>query len=254
MKNPLRPPKTLLVIGDISTKQVLPDTFRLCIWNWHKCKHPGWQTDFLQLCAQSDLFLAQEARFSPATCALLTESRLQWNGAISFLSPVRQIPTGIAAGCRAPASTIHAYVGAREPVLHIPKMTMRLTYPLARTQLLVLNLHAINFTGVTPFAHTLQQAAQLVETFSGPVIVAGDFNTWSRKRTRALQELAEKLQLQEVSFTPDLRTRYWQRPVDYLFTRGLQVVQAKALPFTSSDHHPLLATLRYRANKPNMLK
>ena len=243
MKHPLRPPKTLLVIGENPHQQTLPNTFRLCIWNWHKCTRPSWQTDFLNLCQQSDLFLAQEARFNNRTCELLVQSGLQWHGAISFISPVKKIPTGIAAGCRAPAHTISAHIGAKEPILRIPKMTMRLIYPLVHTQLLVLNLHAINFTGVAPFKQTLQQAAQLLDRFPGPVIVAGDFNTWSQKRIEALRQKAGQLHLQEVSFTPDLRTRYWQHPVDYLFIRGLGCLRAQAVRLKSSDHHPLQATL-----------
>lgn len=244
MRHPLLPSCPLLTLGDTAPQTALPRQFRLCVWNWHKCKHPGWQQDFLTLCAQSDLFLAQEARLALPTRQLLAQSGLQWNAAISFVSPRRKLPTGIAAGCRAAAQDLSFFAAAHEPLLRIPKMTMRLVYPLAHTRLLVVHLHAINFTGLSPFEQTLRQAENLLAEFDGPVIVAGDFNTWSQKRTRALQAAAQRLQLQEVVFRPDLRTRYLRRPVDYVFTRGLHTVRAEALPMTSSDHRPLTATLR----------
>lgn len=244
MKHPLRPPKTLVVVGQTTSQTALPRQFRLCCWNWHKCKHPQWAADFTRLCAQTDLFLAQEVRLSPTTCNLLTQNTLQWNAAISFLSPIRRIPTGIAAGCLVAAQEIACYASEREPVVRTPKMTMKLIYPLENTQLLVLHLHAINFTGLTPFERTLEQAAELVFQFKGPVIVAGDFNTWSQKRTDRLHTLAKQLGLQEVVFSPDLRSRFLRRPVDYLFIRGLEVVRAQTQSVHSSDHHPLCALLR----------
>ena len=244
MINPLRVPHPLLVVGQAQTPQALPTQFRVCSWNWHKCTHPHWAQDFTTLCKQSDLFLAQEARLSQPTCQLLAQSNMQWNAAISFLSPVKHIPTGLAAGCRVPAQEITCQSGAWEPIVRVPKMMMKLMYPLAKAQLLVLHLHAVNFTGTAPFELTLQKAAQFIAPFQGPVLLAGDFNTWNQKRIDLLRQLAAQLQLQEVLFSPDLRTRYLKRPVDYLFTRGLETVNAQVLALSSSDHLPLLATFR----------
>jgi endonuclease/exonuclease/phosphatase (EEP) superfamily protein YafD len=42
----------------------------------------------------------------------------------------------------------------------------------------------------------------------------------------------------------DARTRVLGRQIDFIFVRGLEVVDASAPQVTSSDHNPLLATLR----------
>ncbi len=244
MKNPLLPDTPLINTGPAPSLACLPRTFRLSVWNWHKCKHEDWKRDFLALCARSDLFLAQEARLGSACAEAVGQSGLNWNAAISFLSPRAKIPTGIAAGCRAPATDILFNASVCEPLLHIPKMTMRLIYPLAGTRLLVINLHAINFTGIGPFKRTLQNAADLLARFDGPVIVAGDFNVWSQKRHHELLLTAQKLGLQEITFTPDLRTRYFRRTVDYIFVRGLEVAESSVPEMDSSDHRPLTAVLR----------
>ena len=239
------PDTPLINGGSAPTLKALPETFRLAVWNWHKCKHPLWQKDFLALCAQSDLFLAQEVQLSPSCRQAARQSGLQWNAAISFLSPRRKLPTGIAAGCRAPAKQILFDSSVIEPLLRIPKMTMWLVYPLSNGgQLLAVNLHAVNFSGLSSFKYHLHQAAQRVHAFEGPVIVAGDFNVWSQKRHHELLLTAQKLGLREIIFTPDLRTRYFRRTVDYIFVRGLEVMESSVPEIDSSDHRPLTAVLR----------
>ena len=247
MKNFLLPDIPLLACGAEPALQTLPPLFRLTVWNWHKCKHPHWQQDFLSLCAQSDLFLAQEVQLSPSCRQAAGQSGLNWHAAISFLSPRRKIPTGIATGCRAPAQAIFCDASAIEPLLRIPKMTMWLTYPLPQgKQLLAVNLHAVNFSGLSSFKYHLQQAAKRVQAFEGPVIVGGDFNVWSNKRRREMLAMAQALGLQEVPFEPDLRTRYWHHTVDYIFTRGLKVHRAWVADIRSSDHTPLQALLEIK--------
>lgn len=245
MKSLFLPDSPLLSCGSAPACKTLPDTLRLTVWNWHKCKHPLWQKDFLALCAQSDLFLAQEVQLSPVCRQTAAQSGLHWDAAISFLSPRKKLPTGIAAGCRAPAKQILFDASAIEPLLRIPKMTMWLVYPLANGgQLLAVNLHAVNFSGLSVFKYHLHQAAQRVHAFDGPVIVAGDFNVWSEKRRLEMLGMAQALGLQEVLFRPDLRTRYLHRPVDYIFTRGLRVCSSRVQNLHSSDHRPLQALLQ----------
>lgn len=240
-------PVSLLTLNTPGTLCPLPGQIHICVWNWHKCTHPHWAHDFTELARQTDLFLAQEVSLSSSTRQLLQNSPLQWQMAVSFLSPRKHIPTGIALGCRYPAQEVSGYKAAYEPLVYIPKMIMRAVYPIADTLLLVLNLHAINFTGITPFEHTLHYLKQLISPFNGPVLVAGDFNVWSHKRTDRLYAAAADLQLQEVSFQPDLRSRYLNHPVDYVFVRGLEIVQSSVIPVISSDHQPLWVTLRLPA-------
>ena len=42
----------------------------------------------------------------------------------------------------------------------------------------------------------------------------------------------------------DTRTRFLGQQVDYVFVRGLDVVDAEAPAVESSDHNPVIATLR----------
>ena len=244
MKHPLIPLKPLVQIGAASHQTTLPDSFRVCVWNWHKCTERKWQEEFTALCREHDLFLAQEVRLEPAVLDTLKQSRFTWHTAAAFLSPLKKFPTGIAAGAQVAAEDISCQSMAREPLVGLPKMTLRLFYPMTHTRLCVINVHAVNFTGIKPFEKTLQYMAQLINDTKGPVLLAGDFNTWNTRRVQALQEMVTQLELTEVPFTPDTRTQYLRRPVDYLFIRGLEVLNAQVLPCASSDHRPLSAALR----------
>ncbi len=247
MKHPLIPAAPLIQSGPAPGHSELSSPLRVCVWNWHKATRPGWRKDFLHLCKQHDLFLAQEVRLSPSVLEALHQSGLAWHTAAGFLSPIKKFPTGVAAGCRTAVQDILCQSPVREPIVGLPKMTLRLVYPFAGTRLCVINTHAINFTRLKPFEKTLQLIAQLISGFDGPVLVAGDFNTWSPSRIRILQKAARQWGLSEVAFTPDTRTRYLSHPVDYLFVRGLTLQQAEVLPLHSSDHRPLSATLRLAA-------
>jgi endonuclease/exonuclease/phosphatase (EEP) superfamily protein YafD len=84
---------------------------------------------------------------------------------------------------------------------------------------------------------------------TGPIVLAGDFNDWSQRRNDILSLVGQRLDLIPVQLTGDARSRYWGRPVDHIYYRGLEVVQAQAVKVTSSDHNPLL--VRFRLPSPS---
>lgn len=79
---------------------------------------------------------------------------------------------------------------------------------------------------------------------TGPMILAGDFNDWSQWRHDILSLILKRLRLEPARLTGDGRSRYWGRPVDHVFYRGLEVVQADAARVTSSDHNPVRVRFR----------
>jgi endonuclease/exonuclease/phosphatase (EEP) superfamily protein YafD len=92
-----------------------------------------------------------------------------------------------------------------------------------------------------------RQIAKVEATLSGhdgPVILAGDFNTWRVRRIELLQALAQRLGLDELSFEVDDRITPFGKIVDRIFVRGLNAVDAKTSVVHSSDHNPLSVTLR----------
>ncbi|MGL9734617.1 MAG: endonuclease/exonuclease/phosphatase family protein, partial [Symbiopectobacterium sp.] len=86
-----------------------------------------------------------------------------------------------------------------------------------------------------------------VKCHAGPVIMAGDFNTWSRQRIDALYQFASEIALREVRFIDDQRRRTFGRPLDFVFYRGLHVMQSSVLVTQASDHNPLLVEFQLPA-------
>lgn len=90
------------------------------------------------------------------------------------------------------------------------------------------------------YSKQLDPIGDQIASHRGPVILAGDFNAWSRQRINALQHFAQDAGLQEVEFRVDHRSRAFGRPLDFIFYRGLTVIDASVLVTRASDHNPLI--------------
>ena len=148
----------------------------------------------------------------------------------------------------------------REFFVTSPKVSLVTEYHLPGDErLLTLNVHLLNFErwGTMKFKSQLDDLAGIMADHRGPIIMAGDFNTWNKKRLDLVQKLAEKLNLKEVIDFPSGRTTAdmastefnWlfgidkNLPLDLVFYRGFKVNSPRILPYESSDHKPLLLEL-----------
>src|SRR4029453_3335933 len=113
--------------------------------------------------------------------------------------------------------------------------------------LAVVNLHSINFSmALGAYRAQLHALADALVAHEGPIVFAGDLNTWSEARLEAVRETSARLRLTEISLAQDRRSLFLGHQLDHLLVRGLDVVEANAIPVTSSDHNPVQATLRLR--------
>ena len=217
--------------------------FTLSSWNMCKGCRQGWKGDLRQLADQSDLLLLQEAHMQEPLEQLLDASGLDWSLVHAF--SLDGWPAGVLTGARVHPLAVCAQ-RISEPFLRVPKTAMLSYYALeGRTEsLLVVNVHGVNFApGSTDLAHQLLPLQERIARHDGPVIVAGDFNTWSRRRMAVLRQLARKNGLRAVSFegTP---SRHFGRQLDHIYYRGLIVQHAWVTALRSSDHYPLNVTFK----------
>ena len=223
-----------------------PGSIRIASWNLHKEADPGWEDDLGRLAEQSDVLLIQEAEVSPKPRALIERGRFSWllSSAFEYLG----LEYGVLTATRVPplsACTLRAY----EPLLRIPKAALITQYRLAGREatLAVANLHAINFAlGTDAYRAQLDAIADALADHRGPIIVAGDFNTWNDQRDEVVRALASRLSLTPVVFEADERKRFMGRIFDWVYARDVEVIRASAWPVSSSDHNPLTANLRIR--------
>ena len=224
-------------------EQPLPEitqkTFRLLVWNLHKGQDAGWQQALNRLAQGRDLLLLQEvlntqelaeqysSRFPTALYASAF-AYLQQQSGVEILSQFA--PHFYSAGAKS------------EPWIRIPKVGAAMSLPLSNGQaLLLVNVHLINFEiNPTTYEEQLRTLMQLVSQHQGPLVLSGDFNSWNGYRAQIIRKLITEFGLVEVSFAQDYRLRFLGNPLDHVFVRGLNVLNATTEPTESSDHAPLL--------------
>ena len=223
-----------------------PRMIRIASWNLHKEADEGWASDLTKLIGHTDILLIQEAEVSPQFRGVVEKGGFSW--LLSSAFEYRGAEYGVLTATRvAPASA--CTLRANEPLLLIPKATLVTRYGLAGRSdtLAVVNVHAINFAlGTDAYHAQLEAAADTLASHRGPIVFAGDFNTWNDARDAVVQALASKLGLTPVTFSVDDRKRFMGRIFDWIYARGVEVISATAWSVASSDHNPLLVALRVR--------
>jgi len=218
--------------------------FRVVTWNIHKQVDAGWQQDLAAFASASDVVLLQETVLDPALHRIVDDAGLRWVLASSFMYDENDIGVLTATRLAPIASCTQRAV---EPILRIPKSAvitwLRITGS-PRT-LAIVNVHAINFELLLyGYRAQIEAIANALAGHEGPIILAGDFNTWSDARDRVLAETIARLGLVEIELADDRRTRFFGRHLDHMFVRGIEVVATQTIPVTSSDHNAMAATLR----------
>jgi endonuclease/exonuclease/phosphatase (EEP) superfamily protein YafD len=225
---------------------------RLLVWNIHKQVDSGWERDLSGFAAASDVMLLQETVLQPPLRDILADSGLRWVMASSFLLGAEDIGVLTATRIAPIASCTQRVV---EPLIRIPKSAVISWLPIGDTRagaragsretLAVANVHSINFE-LAPdvYRAQLEALADALAGHRGPIIFAGDFNTWNDARDGVVAEIAARLGLTELNLRVDQRAVFFGRHLDHIFIRGLQLIDVGAIPVTSSDHNPLAATLR----------
>lgn len=217
---------------------------QLLVWNIYKQNNPQWRSSIVDLSSGKSLVLLQEASATDELSAWI--QRNHWDAKQVNAFKVMDVSAGVLTLSSAGPAKSCAYTYT-EPWLQLPKSAIYTQYELSNgQQLAVMNLHAVNFTvGTEDYEKQLSQLESALSKHKGPLIFAGDFNSWSEKRMDVMREVLSKLSLKHVVFSPDYRTRFLTGyPLDHVFVRGLDVKKAEALKTSASDHNPLLVELQ----------
>ncbi|QHA86479.1 endonuclease/exonuclease/phosphatase family protein [Serratia rhizosphaerae] len=212
---------------------------RVMVWNIFKQQRADWLSVLKSFGKDAQLVLLQEAQTTPELVQFATSNYLAADQVPAFSLP--QHPSGVMT--LAAAHPVYCCpLREKEPLLRLAKSALITVYPLFNNELLmVVNIHAVNFSlGVDVYSKQLGPIGEQIASHQGPVIMAGDFNAWSRRRINALYQFASDMALREVNFTDDHRRKAFGRPLDFVFYRDLGVAEASVLVTRASDHNPLL--------------
>lgn len=238
--------QTVQTIGQAKMAQ-LPARFSLLNWNIEKAKQGEvWANDFTKLQKNYDLILIQEAVSDEVFIKSLQEKKdTLWNYFVAWIRNENKSTSGLVMGSQVQPSTVSfTRTVDTESFIKTPKLTSYQTYKvkgLKNSELLVVNIHAINFVSLEKFGRHIQQVMDRIDRHQGPVIFVGDMNTWNKKRVALLMEETQKRNLVWYDFErPEVDGMHSK--LDHIFVRGLKVSEIKSLThITSSDHYPISA-------------
>lgn len=235
------PDHQILVQKSISTTEEL----NILVWNIFKQKRIDCLNILDKYINKTTLVLLQEAQATPQL--------------INFIHLHKKIADQVPAYCfndiyagvmtisdQLPISSVS--FKEKEPFIRIPKSALLTQYPLQNTHrtLLVINIHAVNFSfGVKIYRQQINMLLNKVNEHDGPVIMAGDFNSWSRQRLTLLYHLIRRMNLKAVNFSFDIRKTFMGRPLDFVFYRDLRIECSEIINTNASDHNPLFVNFQF---------
>ena len=211
-------------------------------WNIQKSSNTGWDQDLAELSGGVHLAFIQEASIQARIPEVLLDT-LHQAFARGYTTP--EYETGVMT-LSSSSPSLSCQFTSWEPWLGTPKATSVTEFPLAGRpeRLLAINLHAVNFAwGLEEFRQQFRALRDLLGRHEGPVILAGDLNTWSQERQALVDEFTTEYGLAPVAFDPDLRSTVFGRALDHIYIRGMHTLAARVVPVATSDHNPLLVRL-----------
>lgn len=238
---------------ELGPSSIDPARIEILVWNIFKGRKDGLNNDLAEMTKGKDIALLQEVVSSPSMLESLKENFNHLSLVTSFFkNDSNNTRNGVAVASKIkPITTFWARSPHREPIINTPKMVSFSVFDLEgfEENLLVINIHAINFVNKRKFELMIKQVFYTIKNHVGPVIFAGDFNTWSRRKKVALLRYVKDHGLVEVSFRNDERMKMFGQTLDYVFVKDLKVKDAFVHgEIESSDHKAMEVSLSYEGN------
>lgn len=237
--------KVLLQIGEAHAKSEPLTHIDIFVWNVFKGQKAHiFEKDFKSLCDGKDFIFLQEARVDAKMPKIWQEDfpSYEWHVAQSFHYKKDLTSTGVAIGAKMKPESLH-FIRAktRELFWLTPKLSLFSEYDFNGTKVLFACTHVLNFVTTAAFTNSLYEIAEHMADFKGPIVLAGDFNTWNFKRYMIMKSIFRDLNLEHLDLDDDGRLL----KLDHVFVRGFEVERARVHhTILSSDHFPLEIRLK----------
>jgi len=238
--------KNNIDIAESNTPGLNPERISVLNWNIYKGQRENWATDFKRYTYKHDVVMIQEAHLGDDLKSMLDTEHQYW--ALNTAFHYKDMATGVMTASRVkPVQSCGQ--STVEPFIRFPKTSLVSYYPVEgmAENLMVANIHSINFTfGVGVYKEQIEKLYDVMKHHNGPVVLAGDFNTWSDKRMQIVEDLAQRLSLESLDYTSHNRTIVFGNALDHVFYRGLEPVEHDTWYVTSSDHNPTRVSFRMK--------
>ena len=238
-----------------STLKSLPLKLNVLIWNIYKGANKSIKKDYAEISQNKHLVLLQETQLNSKVKATFKgHPRLNYKMATSFKMFGKA--NGVSTGSLVKSTEVSYVRSQRELGFTTPKIALLTHYPLQNgEELLVINIHAINFVNLSPFQNQIDDLLTRAQNHFGPVIFAGDFNTWSDGKFQYLTMIMESFGFDMAHFSNDTRVRApvisrwdsFDNPLDHVFVREAKIQEANVwTQFKGSDHNPITVKIEIK--------
>lgn len=237
------------IYGDVPLEPAnKTDELRLLLWNVHEMGDPHFKDDFIELSKDKDLILLQEAVNSEESIETLeAKVGMAWVFSTAFIRD-NGVSAGVVTGTSFPVlESDFNRSPKREPFSGKPKMTLITKIDTGhRHPLLIINFHGLVFRHKGSLHEQLYAVNELLNSFEGPVVFAGDFNTYNNSRRRMLRTFMQQNNLIELPIElEDNVTKLKHTNLDFIFIRDLESGPLTRHMRTGSDHPALSVTLKF---------
>ncbi len=223
----------------------------IIVWNIYNGVKPKWRETYADFTKNRDLILVQEFNLKEEMKQVFsTTEGLGYTCATAFIETEGHTLTGVATASKVKPKDTYVLRGlSREPIVDSSKITLFSEFNVVglKEKLLVVNVHAITFVRSKYLFDQLDGIANVFTHHKGPLIVAGDFNTWKLTHIKYLDKIIKKNNLTEVTFEKDIRIHTFNEKLDHIFVRGFDIKKSEVLlSFAGSDHNAMTATLMFK--------
>lgn len=257
---PVRTPFTLS--DDSYDKEAnINDSIRILNWNIHKEGNLSeWKKVITRIVKDKkpDFILLQEVRLDGKVGDFISKDlKYGWEFSPNLYQGKYDAYSGVLTASHIkPKMVESALSNGTELFSKIQKTVLFTKYPIGSPslELLVVNIHGININiDLDGFKEQIRYIAEVVMRHDGPVILAGDFNTWREARLDHLSKLVKEMELVKIDFgsNADYVETMFGNPLDHIFIskEKLEVIKGSQdviVDIKSSDHSPLFVELRIR--------
>lgn len=241
---------SILCIDDLRSNQISfsqeiqarqTEVLTLITWNAEKYSNKQFLKDIKNLSRSTDIILIQEAMHDSNLQNYFSQNLpFDFSFHKSFCTN-QDRATGVMNSARFKLSNNQTIVSPQgQPITQTPKVSGYSQIVVNNQTVHLVNTHALNFNLGLPFEKQMDEIAHFIHQLQGPVIWAGDFNTWNSGRLQYLKQITENLGLKHLTPSKDPR----RLVLDHIFVRGFTAGKTEVLLKDSSDHYPLRTVLK----------
>lgn len=241
-------PKALLEdpikIYDHSSSSELPSELNIAVWNIFKGNFKKkLRPELARIMEKNDLLLLQEVVCAGDVMDVSPSRRHSFVQSICYRRQSGEPESLITCSTAAPQGVpFRVQSLSKEPIVATPKSSLITQFRITNSDelLTVVNVHFLLIKSRKTYLAELENITTRLRDFRGPMVVAGDFNTYLPRDFKRMDAAFKKLGLKALELSrPKL-----QLQLDHVYTRGFACIQKTvAAGLQASDHHPILLRL-----------